>query len=63
MPPHSTPAAIDARMHRGISTHAGAFTKMATRHAASEPTIYCPSAPMLKMPVLKEKATERPVRM
>ena len=31
--------------------------------AATLPMTYCPSAPMLKIPVLKENATDRPVKI
>ena len=62
MMPQSAPTAMAARKHRGISTNLGRSpSRMPTTAAAMEPMTNWPSAPMLNTPVLKEKATERPV--
>ena len=60
--PQMAPASMEPIKHRGMSTTGGRFgSRMPMQAAAIAPTTNCPSAPMLKIPVRKEKATERPV--
>ncbi len=57
------PATAAAIRHNGTWMIAGTFKNTPTIQAASVPTTYCPSAPILNTPVWKENATESPVKM
>ena len=59
----SAPAAAALKIHNGICIIAGSLNKTPTTVAASTPTTNCPSAPILKTPVLNENATESPVNI
>ena len=60
--PQRAPASIAAMKHRGIRMTEGRPPRsMPTQAAAMEPRTNWPSAPILKIPVRKEKATDRPV--
>ena len=63
MAPQSAPARAAARRHTIAWITGGSGQRIPITAAASEPTTYCPSAPMLKTPVRKENATESPVKI
>ena len=61
MMPQSAPAAMAATKHSGTSITLGrSGSNMPTTAAPIVPITNWPSAPMLKTPVLKENATDRP---
>ncbi|VEJ35121.1 Uncharacterised protein [Aedoeadaptatus ivorii] len=61
--PQSAPKATPASMATTAWITGGISTAAPTIMAPKLPTINCPSAPILKMPVRKAKATAIPVRM
>lgn len=61
--PHSAPANAAANKASGKWMILGKSKDTPTQTAASQPTISCPSTPMLNKPVRKANATAKPVKM
>ena len=61
IPPHNAPAIAAQSKVSGIWIIAGKSKPAPTKTATKEPTINCPSAPMLNRPVLNANAIDKPV--
>ena len=61
MAAYAAPTTMATRMMNRTCSGAGRLTAAPAAAAISAPSRYCPSAPMLNRPILKPRATARPI--